>query len=712
LSGTYQNNNFIIGNEKRYFKIAVVLTAAFLYVKTAHSGDNIISSDKNKEKEDVKLWEKEKQRLSNMATAIYGKTITVDEAPKNILGCTSGKGKIYVAKEHKLFNGLSEEQIKTIRLGVCTHEVGHLIYTSFDGIDRIEETERRRCVTANIYPVPFVSILHEIINIVEDPAIETSMFEHVGGSAAKALDYTIKMTYFLSGDISDENPMIELLNAFIQFGDGGFVKGEFRSREAKKVFQENAALFYDAINDPDPESRIKKAYQIYDHSKPLWAEKEKQDLDKLLKELHDFLKKNKNSSPIAGPSGRGKHGGSMASPRNEVRKKALEEIRKQLPKEKGKEKHPEDAEKNSCCDNPGEEPDPETGSESDSSDSSVDKENDDGQEMDSKEIFENSEPGVLPEIPKECLREINKEVSTIKEHTGDSDVQQYEEAPEDLSNDILSEVICKKPRNGWTFSERNVPEHTDQSEAYAAMISPMLDGIHYCTKQLERIFDSEKEFREYTSTGKLCIKRMNSGKVTPMLFTKRRRIGEKRSIAVAILVDNSGSMGGIKIQRARETSAALSEIFKSLDIPVYVLGFNTICSSDSVQIHFVKWKNTEYERQNILFMSSGGGNFDSYAIRYMSKILAKRKETHKVMIVISDGLPSVAFCGKNGVRENAESISDARRSNQEVIGVGLGNIKKESFLEMYGENGFIYVKSPQDLFDSISEKFADIVKKW
>ena len=123
------------------------------------------------------------------------------------------------------------------------------------------------------------------------------------------------------------------------------------------------------------------------------------------------------------------------------------------------------------------------------------------------------------------------------------------------------------------------------------------------------------------------------------------------------------------------------------------------------------WSGATEDLLKLTSIEAKKNNFDGYSIRYGSKVLEKRSENHKVMIVISDGQPACnSYRDDLGLRDTKDAIAEARNKEQTVLGVAIG-ADVTSLQEMYG-NDFVYVLENEDLFLQIINKFTSIVKAW
>lgn len=258
------------------------------------------------------------------------------------------------------------------------------------------------------------------------------------------------------------------------------------------------------------------------------------------------------------------------------------------------------------------------------------------------------------------------------------------------------------------INNSDIPQLED---AYAQVCSKMSTGIHTTTKALKRIFEDDKEEKEYRCSGAISLKRIASGSVSPQIFEKKISPADKSDLAVEILVDESGSMrSGGKEKAARECCIALAEIFHTLNIPVYIIGFTADCDRhDVVHAHYITWKNSRKDRLKLLNISARHNNCDGASVRYATEILKKKNAKNKLLIVVSDGTPAASRY-PNGMSDTRDAVRAAKK-HAFVLGVAVGNCKAEEIQYLY-EKDFLYISNVNDLFAGISKKMKNMIKTW
>jgi cobalamin biosynthesis protein CobT len=145
-----------------------------------------------------------------------------------------------------------------------------------------------------------------------------------------------------------------------------------------------------------------------------------------------------------------------------------------------------------------------------------------------------------------------------------------------------------------------------------------------------------------------------------------------------ILQDGSGSMRGTKEVYSAHALSVIEEGLRDI-IPFKTA---TFCSEDGGIRHYVVrgWSDKSKNNYSINFLKSryaNGGNDDDKSIMVAAKELMKRPEKDKILIVLSDGLPSSEENTKNAIKR-------ARDMGIHVVGIMFGDESfRESNIDIY-----------------------------
>lgn len=172
---------------------------------------------------------------------------------------------------------------------------------------------------------------------------------------------------------------------------------------------------------------------------------------------------------------------------------------------------------------------------------------------------------------------------------------------------------------------------------------------------------------------------------------------------VYILLDGSGSMSGDKEVQQAYASSIIEYALKGI-LPFKITIFT---SSKGVEHHVVKnWNDNSEESYSYNFLKhrrASGENDDGISIRIATEELLNRQERDKILIVLSDGLPS-------SLEDTKQAIKEAKDKGIYVTGIFFGNeeFRQKNFekiLYMY-ETNVISVEP-----DIIPNKLSVILKQ-
>lgn len=666
---------------------------------------------------------------------------------------------VYISFVHKMLKPLSETEQIIFRKGVAAHEFLHCLLTNF------AETNRR---LNKIGSKNKRQLLMTYFNIVEDPAIEHFAPTQFSGLLLKALYFSINCIYKNSEEITKApDALTQYLNAMIQFGDLGIIKGEFTFPEAKKAFTETVEMFYNAICEPVGAKRLKMAEEIFYKTSYLWEDAI--EMADFLSELSQNVTQKSAAASNGNSRGKTPNGDSDDKNAGKINKNQKSTILKFNPdsdkgkssSSKGEETESENNKgknesdgKNSGSDDNGEES---KGKSSESEGTGNEKEDNkkddkDADEKDGGKVDEGKEDGESDasnsnsnDLPKD-----GKPNDSPRSY-GDGDVENGEEVwvldVDELLNEIKDKVnediSCEVERiESEKLADVNddpvescddisnigsvenvvyTPSESDE-EAYNRIVSTLEPSIRRVVHSIKSLLALDYAKVRPHNTGKIKPKNIyqvngyisRKGRITENIFDKRILPKDKANMAVAIAVDLSGSMGSYtkdgrscRYEAAKECAISLAEIFSRLNIPIYIMGFDADTGKyDTRHHHFVRWKNTPSERKTLARITALDDNRDGPSIRYLTKILNKKDAKHKLLVVISDGQPA-AFKYPNSIADTKRAVEEAK-TKFPVLGVSIG-ADEEKLKSFYG-NDFIMANGGDDLLFGIVDKLKKLLK--
>lgn len=640
-------------------------------------------------------WASEKRLYEKQFFAVLRRRTKIIDIPpeEGELGYTSSDGNIHEAYKHPIMDDLSKELQIMFRYGVFTHETLHQIFTSFSYLEQKLTT---------ISDLTEKQVFSLFANLVEDPSIEYFAPDVFGGEMLQALNFSIRHIYRMSPQISESpTAFSQFINALVQFGDMGLLKGEFTYPEAELYFKKIAPEFNRMVTCSDPHARIDAAYKWMVMTRPLWR-KESEEKEKFSDFLNELLDELMNGGMVGDGDAKNIPENGVSDERSERRaafSKALEEEKKV------------------------ESPSEENESSSSSKVSSVagDKSNKTcAQSADSSKSPEGQERGVLKRFTETETgaeghpavdKSIAKLASELKEKLEKEEASDSKE-PQNEYLDLPIEIPRVHGSENTAVNCMNVRMKADvKDNSYSALLSDNARSIKMLTSSIKSLLRLDYDTYSRTTSGKYSLKR-DLDHTSVKVFDKRKEKKNIDDMAVMLLIDTSGSMHGEKIKLAKDTAVILAESFASLKIPCYIMGFTAdTAGCDVLHNHYVTWTNNKAERKSLVKLNANANNDDGYSIRFATQILKKKKAEHKLLFVISDGAPAcMRYHATDGVKDTSLAIIEAKKVS-DILGIGIGIHHCKELKKMY-QGRFIDVQDINELTSAVCRQLKNILRKW
>ncbi len=608
---------------------------------------------------------------------------------------------IHVAWEQPEYMGkLTSDEKIFFRMGVFAHEILHQVFTNFKYSNSI----------CNSLSQAEAGIFMKFANTIEDPAIEYFAPTVMGGKLLKALRYSIAHIYKLSPGVeTSAHAFSQLINALINFGDMGIVKGEFTFPEAKEYFIKVAPLYNKAIVCPNSKERLDIAKECMELTRPLWEEyvKDEEEWNKLIEELLEFLKK--HGIPQIDEAGEpGDKGGSKSKRRSATLEK-MAGSSSAGPSDDDSDSDPDGSDED---DSDSDEESSDENASGNSSGNSTDKKEEDGsagsgggstsEDGESEDITEEYE------IDEEEFESVRKALEAE-----DRKLEKESKGGKDEKNTVLPDYDISSPyiKKGATCKNVVLKNRAEGMTAqYNEMKSQYTWEINTLAKSLSKLFQADREVNVRATSGDYNIMRGSVG-TTVRIFDKLREPEKKSDAAVCLCIDLSGSMCGQKVCEARKMAIVFAEALAKVGIKYHIMGFHAdMGGADAMHEHFVSWDGKG--KENLCTMRATSNNYDGYSIRYAAKLLADRKENNKILFVISDGLPACSSYRSysDGNEDVILAVRESRKMGNTTFGISLGkDASPEVIASFYGKD-FIACDNPDLLTATVCKKLEKMFK--
>ncbi|MBU5457388.1 relaxase/mobilization nuclease domain-containing protein [Oscillibacter sp. MSJ-31] len=254
------------------------------------------------------------------------------------------------------------------------------------------------------------------------------------------------------------------------------------------------------------------------------------------------------------------------------------------------------------------------------------------------------------------------EITTNTEYAGNgyqhaaSDIERVlEEMAEGIVHEAMEEELSEElQREANTISYGNAHRGINVTVNRMSQVDPdLVDDYNAVAPELLRL---SKRLQKSVSaalrdkrqggkqTGLLAGKRLNQHALyrdDGRLFYNTRLPMDPINLAVGLLIDESGSMGGSdRITKARATAIVVQDFCEKLGIPIEIIGHTASCCHVELFSYASFDSVDRKDRYRLMDMSARSCNRDGAALRFAAEKLYRYPADAKMLILISDGQPN------------------------------------------------------------------------
>ncbi len=227
-------------------------------------------------------------------------------------------------------------------------------------------------------------------------------------------------------------------------------------------------------------------------------------------------------------------------------------------------------------------------------------------------------------------------------------------------------------------------EHAEAGSSYEAArraVAPLVDRtVEALSRALRR--DAHPRWMSGYPTGSridlASAMQLDADRARIDRLWQRKTVPRKRDPAFMLLLDLSGSMGGEPIAHGFRGVVLLAEVLDRLGVPFEVQGFQDVpipfkefsAPLDATCRARLSEMPAEVEGRRRGGRNRPEHNWDGPVLERTANRLMAQAADHRVLIVVSDGIPSGPGDGEGALRQAIDSVEGSGRVH--LLGVGLG----------------------------------------
>lgn len=342
----------------------------------------------------------------------------------------------------------------------------------------------------------------------------------------------------------------------------------------------------------------------------------------------------------------------------------------------------------------------------------------------SGEDGDGTDTGKIPGMSKAELNDFAKEMmgSTFGEdNSTESDANEMS-AFQDFVEDMTKESMSSKTQN--EYSQTGIANDGNvkfiKSGSHRLRYAEDLKSINISKAAvLQKLFARKSKDYQF-SMRSMRSGRLDTNKIAEAaqrVPTVYERFGQVKTdkICVGVLIDESGSMHGSKIEKAREAAIFINEVFKGMrDVELYIYGHTADEDRGTSDTQIRIYREPKYQMEPFALGSvlARANNRDGDAILATAKRIRKQTENKGILFVLSDGQPSANnYNGSEAIKDTRDKVTKAQNYGFQVIQIAIEeSVPSKEMFDYYIKMTDIK-NLPRDLVGYMSRKIDKLIKE-
>ncbi len=332
-----------------------------------------------------------------------------------------------------------------------------------------------------------------------------------------------------------------------------------------------------------------------------------------------------------------------------------------------------------------------------------------------------------PEVDKSTLDSLATLMMAdlINPEEGSAGGEDFEDDFEDFVDD-MSETSPTTPKSEFNWEEEGTASEGKIFWKKAEVNTRSKDRYRDAMTKIDTTKAAvlQKLFARKSKNYEFSMKSMRSGRLdtnkiaeaaqqVPTIYERFGQVTTSK-VCVGVLIDESGSMGGTKIQKAREAAIFINEVFKKMpDVELFIYGHTADTNGrDSVDMTIYREKGLITDSFSLGTVEAHANNRDGDAILATARRMRNQTENQGLLIVLSDGAPSASgYGGREAIADTRKKVTRAQSLGFQVIQIAIEeHVPSKEMFDYFIQMTDIK-NLPKDLVNYMSKKVDKLIKE-
>lgn len=300
---------------------------------------------------------------------------------------------------------------------------------------------------------------------------------------------------------------------------------------------------------------------------------------------------------------------------------------------------------------------------------------------DSQQESQEFQQGIQEYSKPQTKEQLGKEAEKALKEALQNSAKTFEKTQENIDRSRIEggEVLTENAamHNGVETIEGTIESFNENESYYGTSVKKkipqLLQYANPLSKKMKKLLMYRARNRSLKGQyiGKLDMKSLHRANTDGRVFRKDTE-GEKSNVRFCILVDESGSMSGTKIEKAIEGCYVVAKAAQRIKVPFSIYGHTENTAFEMRQ--YVDYKNCfkKHILNNIFKMDARSCNRDGLAIYRALCSLVQSKDSQdekQILIVISDGQPAGGWGSSYGGEEAIKEMQGIMNKFEYLYGI-------------------------------------------
>lgn len=337
---------------------------------------------------------------------------------------------------------------------------------------------------------------------------------------------------------------------------------------------------------------------------------------------------------------------------------------------------------------------------------------------------DDSNPSPAPSPSKSDMDELAKQLmkSMVNPDEGDDQGEEFNEDFQDFTEDMEEKKNLPPSNHDFTkqgtLTEGNIKFQKSASDKDKYMKD--LTKINSTKAQvLAKLFARKSKDYQFTMksmrSGRLDTNKLAEAKqMVPTIYERFGQVTTNK-VNIGVVIDESGSMGGAKMQKARQAAIFINEVFKrQQDVQLFIYGHTADENGGfgDCNIRIYREPGVNMDPYALGSCKARSNNRDGDAIYAAAKRIRSKTTDPGLIFVISDGAPyACAYDGQEAISDTRKKVTMAQSLGFQVIQIAIEEeVPCDEMFDYYIQMTNIE-NLPNDMISYVSKKVDKLIKE-